>query len=83
MLAFAHGTTDPTLKNLEATAIPNSPVTGSRATIEKVEITLYSPVCAYNEGTGKCEIIIKIAIKTRYLLEICIFKFIVIISFRL
>src|SRR5512142_741121 len=34
--ARAHGTTEPTARNFEATATPRSPVSGSRATIEKV-----------------------------------------------
>ena len=38
-LAFAHGTTGPTLKNLLSTATPKSPVPGSQATIEKVFTT--------------------------------------------
>ena len=35
--ALAHGTTAPTARNLDCTAMPRSPVAGSRATIEKVE----------------------------------------------
>jgi len=36
MPAFAHGTYAPTAKNLDCTATPSSPVSGSRATIENV-----------------------------------------------
>ena len=34
--AFAHGTTAPTAKNFDCTAIPSSPVSGSNPTMENV-----------------------------------------------
>ena len=54
--------------------MPNSPVTGSRATIEKVDIVLYSFVCAYNEGVEKFGMIVKRVIKTRHLLKVCVLE---------